>query len=85
MRQEGSASVVILSRNGDLVLPTPVRIILADGSLVERRVEADAWRAAGERLEIMVPGEVVGVELDPEGLFPDVDDSNDRWEAGPEG
>ena len=83
VRQEGSASVVILSRNGDLALPTPVRIILADGSLVERRVEADAWRAAGERLEIMVSGEVVGVELDPEGLFPDVDDFNDQWEAGP--
>lgn len=82
VRREGSASVVILSRSGDLLLPTPVRITLADGSVLERRVEADTWRAAGDRVELMVPGQVGAVELDPEGLFPDVDDANDRWPAG---
>ena len=82
VRREGSASAVILGRKGKLVLPTPVRLVLADGSVAERRVEADAWRAAGERVELIVPGQVVGVELDPEGLFPDVDPANDAWEAG---
>jgi hypothetical protein len=81
VRPEGEMTVVVLAREGELVLPTPVRLTFADGSVSERSVSADAWRASGGRFEVQAPGRVVGVELDPAGLYPDVNADDDIWQG----
>ena len=66
---------------GWAVLPTPVRVVLEDGSERELRISAGQWLRGGRSYETTIPGRAVEVQLDPEGLFPDVDRSNNDWTA----
>ncbi len=72
-------TTITLANRGGVVLPSPLRITLADGTVVDRQVGDGQWRAAGRTLRLEVPGTVVRVEIDPDGLFPDVDRTNNVW------
>lgn len=77
---DGATTIRIVDR-GEAVLPTPVRVVLEDGTVREEWISHDAW-LAGERVrEMRIEGVVVEVVLDPERLFPDVDRGNNRWAA----
>ena len=82
IQSDATTSTAILRGTGRLVLPTPVRITLVGGDVVERVVSPEAWRAAGLRVELEVRGRIERVELDPDGLYPDVDATDDVREAG---
>jgi hypothetical protein len=74
---------VLVSRQGDLCLPVPVRLEFADGNVVERvwtraEQEARTWL----RLEYQGPVKLVRAEVDPrQEFYLDTDKSNDRWFA----
>ena len=55
---------------------------LTDGTVRREEVSAERWLREGREVNMVVPGDVVEVVLDPEGLYPDVDRRNGRWEAG---
>ncbi|HET6361715.1 MAG TPA: M1 family metallopeptidase [Gemmatimonadota bacterium] len=79
---EGENRVRAVVRNDGTVLsPVVLRITAADGATTI--VEAPATRWFDGRREISVEGTVAGdvakVELDPEGLYADVDSSDDIW------
>jgi hypothetical protein len=78
---DADQSVVRLIDQGELQLPTPVRLTFADGRVEDRLVSVDRWQAAGGVVELKVAGRVERVELDPDGLYPDIDASNDVWLA----
>jgi aminopeptidase N len=80
-RLDGLCRIVLRDR-GHAILPTPVRLEMADGSTRRARVSAETWLEGERRYEMVVPEEVVRVELDPEGAFPDVERANNTWEAG---
>ncbi|MGD2070798.1 MAG: M1 family peptidase, partial [Gemmatimonadota bacterium] len=82
VERSGGRSRVTLRDLGWVVLPTPVELEMADGSVRRERVSAERWIAEGRRAELVVPGEVVRVTLDPAGAYPDVDRSNNRWPRG---
>jgi hypothetical protein len=78
----GKNHVVVAVRNdGTVISPVVLRITGADGTTTT--VEAPATRWFGGQREISVEGtvdaDVAKVELDPERLFADVDDSDDVW------
>lgn len=78
----GKNHVVTTVRNQGTVL-MPVRLVITTESGERVPVEApvDRW-FTGRRaiaVETMVDGEVASVALDPDGLFGDVDPSNDVW------
>jgi hypothetical protein len=78
----GKNHVVVAVRNdGTVISPVLLRITGTDGT--ETTVEAPATRWFGGQREISVEGTVGGdvakVELDPERLFADVDESDDVW------
>jgi hypothetical protein len=79
----GKNHIVATVRNEGTVL-MPVRLVVtsADGERVAAEAPAERW-FEGKRaiaVEAMVDGEVASVTLDPEGLFADVDPSDDVWE-----
>lgn len=76
---EGGRSTVVLRDLGHVVLPTPVRLTWADGTVRMEWVSAEAWLEVARVWSLTVPGEVVEVLLDPDGLFPDVDRQNSWW------
>ena len=78
----GRNHVVVAVRNdGTVIVPVVLRITTADGATT--MVEAPASRWFGGQREISVEGtvdgEVARVELDPDGLYADVDPSDDVW------
>jgi hypothetical protein len=77
-------SVIRIEDRGFAPMPTTVRIELDGGGVLEREIPVDRWLTGAAVVELRIPaaaGDVARVEIDPEGLFPDVDRSNNRWEA----
>ncbi|MEO0511277.1 MAG: M1 family metallopeptidase [Planctomycetota bacterium] len=74
------AEVTIAHREG-LVMPATWEASFDDGSTQRGRVPAEAWATGDDALVLLdVEGRgLVSFELDPDGVLPDVDRSNDRW------
>jgi len=85
--EAGDGGVTITVRNdGDVLSPIRARISTGGGATTSVEAPASVW-FDGDRvvtIEAEVEGTVTKVELDPEGLFADVDPSDDTWTAGPE-
>ena len=93
VRVSGTGTDIELVVRGGLIVPTPVRITMDDGSVENRLVKIEVWQLAATQLDPgpdgshtvrlgTIPGTAVRVELDPDGLFPDVDRSNNVWTGG---
>lgn len=65
--------------------PMPVRLALtrADGSTTRRILPVDPWLNDADTVRVQVPSSphLCRVEIDPEAAFPDVDRSNQAWQA----
>jgi hypothetical protein len=77
----GDSTAVVIEDRG--LAPMPVRLaITRQGGRVERReIPVDVW-LRGERratLRIASSPRITRVEIDPEGAFPDIDRTNNRW------
>jgi len=74
---------LVLEDRGDNPMPTRIRLTLANGATMDRAVPVAMWLRR-RRIEIDLPtaARVVRVELDPDGTFPDVEQSNNHWSAG---
>ena len=81
VEKDGGGSTVVLRSLGGVVLPTPLELTMADGTVRREWVPAETWLAVGREHRLAVPGDVQRVVLDPGGRFPDVDRSNNAWEG----
>ena len=78
---DGGTEIVVEDR-GTAPMPVRVQVLHADGTTRRLGVSEDAWLGGARRHTLIVRGApVVRVELDPEHRFPDIDRTNDRWEA----
>jgi hypothetical protein len=79
----GRNHVVATVRNeGTVLMPVRLVVVTDSGQRVPAETPVERW-FDGKRsiaVEATIDGEVAAVELDPEGLFADVDPSDDRWE-----
>jgi hypothetical protein len=78
----GRNHVVVAVRNDGTVLsPVILRITTADGATTEVEAPATRWFEGQQEISVegTVDGEVANVELDPDGLYADVDSSDDVW------
>jgi hypothetical protein len=78
----GRNHVVAAVRNdGTVISPVVLRITTADGATTTVDAPATRWFGGQEEISVegTVDGEVTKVELDPEGLYADVDASDDVW------
>jgi len=79
--EEGVTSIHLSNREG-LVMPTTLEIGFADGSSVRRDFPVEIWaRSDSYALPLRDAPEVTSVTLDPDGVLPDVERSNDTWPA----
>jgi len=74
----GDSSVITLADSGDVILPTPLAITRADGTVLHDTVAATRWLTT-RQIAVTVPGRVTGVVIDPAYAFADVNRSNDVW------
>ena len=74
--------VVVIEDHGFAIMPSRVRIQTTRGGTLERVVPVETWLSGANRAEITLPasvGEVTRVEIDPEGLFPDLRPTDNIW------
>ncbi len=79
----GVVSRVYLRNAGRMPMPVELALLMDDGSTQRLRLPVEIW-GLGDRYAALVPGpkKVSGVVIDPDGWYPDVDRSNNRWPAG---
>ena len=83
VRPSTSGIEIIIEDLGDAPMPVPVRITLADGSVIERVLPVEPWLEGRTRQTITLDSaEVASVEIDPDRRMPDVDRANNAWTAG---
>ncbi|MDH3271965.1 MAG: M1 family metallopeptidase [Gemmatimonadota bacterium] len=83
-KQGGGATVRIEDR-GLAIFPATVRIRTTNGGSIVHDIPVDHWLAGRTSFDIDVPasaGSVTRVEIDPNGVAPDVDRSNNFWPRG---
>ncbi len=81
-RLDSGATRITVQDLGWVPMPVLLEITLADGQVLDRTIPADRWlTGANEAVITLEPGtgSVTGVVIDPDGLFPDMDRSNNRW------
>lgn len=86
VRNGPDGTTIVIEDRGWAPMPARVTITRENGEILEREVPVDVWLGGATHAEIAVPAgpPVVRVELDAEHVFPDIDRSNDVWEAGGE-
>ncbi len=77
---EGDASAT-LTNHGELVMPVLLRITYTDDTVEDRVIPVEAWHSTNRWRTWWNTGgrSIQRVEIDPEGLMPDEDRSNNTW------
>lgn len=71
--------LVTLSSRQKLVMPATLRVDLADGTHLDRRVPVEAWlQQSAPKLWLPTTQRIVHVTLDPDARLPDADRGNNR-------
>lgn len=79
VRAAGDSTEIVLEDRGLAPMPSRLAISRADGTVQRLEVPVDVWLAGARRHVVRVASQpaVTRVQLDPEGLFPDIDRTND--------
>ncbi len=79
--REDGRTIVALDNNARMVMPVFLRVTFKDGSVENLTLPVEIWSTTDRwRAVIDKSGrEVRSVEIDPEGVLPDMDRSNNRW------
>lgn len=82
--RRGDDGVVIDLRNeGEMVMPALLRVTFADGSTRDERLPVEIWSSTNLwRAWVGRGGRVTRVQLDPDGLYPDTDRSDNEVVVG---
>lgn len=82
---DGESAYVTFTNLGEMVMPVEVQATYSDGSTELRTLPVEVWTSTNQWTAVWnVDGKkVVAIELDPEGVLPDVDLTNNTWKARP--
>jgi hypothetical protein len=78
----GDTTRVSLENQGTLVMPVDLAIGYADGRIERRRIPVEAWYGGKNFLYVITDGPVRSVTIDPDGMLPDVDRTDEAWTPG---
>ena len=81
VRPRGAALEVVIEDRGLAPMPVRLAVTRRDGTVERREVPVDVWLGGARSTTVRLPrgADVVRIAIDPEGLFPDVDRSNQEW------
>jgi hypothetical protein len=76
-----NGTTIVIRDRGQAPMPARVTIRRADGTTEQREVPVETWLGGAVRAEIVVTrgADVTEVVIDEQGVFPDVDRTNNRW------
>lgn len=81
LAEDGQSGYVTLKNLGEVVLPVPYRVTYADGTTEDHRLPVEAWASVNTwRAVFDAKGrKITRVEIDPDGLIPDMNPRNNVW------
>ena len=81
MSKDGASTEITIEDRGLAPMPVELAITRAGGSTERLHIPATVWLQGARTYVARVPRapEVMRVEIDPDGLFPDMDRSNQLW------
>jgi len=76
----GPVRLVLMNRR-EMVMPAELKLFYEDGSSEVRRLPAEIWLLGNRYSTVLDIGarRLVGIELDPRHVYPDVEPRNNRW------
>ena len=79
----GDSVQITVADRGLAPMPVPLVITRADGTVQRLELPVQVWLGGARRTSVSVAAQpvVVRVAIDPDGLYPDVDRSNQTWPA----
>lgn len=78
---EGDVTSIEIADLGWVPMPARVTVTTASGETSTQEIPVEAWLDGGTTADLQLRGpEVVKVEIDAAGVFPDIDRSNNVWE-----
>ena len=77
----GDSVAVVITDRGLAAMPVLVAITRADGTVQRIELPVDGWLRGERRQTLRISGRpaITRIEIDPDGLFPDVDRRNQVW------
>jgi len=84
VRADGDSVAITIEDRGLAPMPVLLAVTRSDRSVQRITVPVDVWLHGARRHVVQVAGhpDVVRVEIDPDGDFPDVNRDNQRWTQG---
>ncbi|HEY9515692.1 MAG TPA: M1 family metallopeptidase [Gemmatimonadaceae bacterium] len=81
VREEGDSVAITIEDRGLAPMPVLMAITRADGNVIRVDAPVDVWLQGARQWVVRLPRtpNVVRVEIDPDGAFPDVDRGNQLW------
>jgi hypothetical protein len=71
---------IFLSNRAQMVLPVTLELRYADGSTDTRELPIEMWNLGSRfRYRLAAGKPIVGVAVDPRGIYPDIERGNNRW------
>ncbi len=78
--QTGDTAFIYLSTRAEMVLPVTLELRYADGSTEMRDYPIEMWNLGTHfTARVGTAQRVVGVVVDPRGIYPDINRANNRW------
>ena len=78
----GDTTRVVFENRGGIPMPLEARILYRDGEEQRHEIPVDAWQADGTYVLEVSGGAVRNVQIDPDGVLPDVNRGNNVWGRG---
>ncbi len=78
---QGDTTRVTLASEGGLLMPFELAVTYEDGSTDEVRIPVEAFFTSDTYTTLLTGGPAQRLELNADGLLPDVDDSDNTWTA----
>ena len=74
------STYIFLSNRGQMTLPVTLELEYADGTRETQQLPVEMWNLGNRfTFRARTSKRVVGVALDPKGIYPDIDRANNRW------
>jgi hypothetical protein len=81
VRQVGNETEITIEDRGYAPMPVLLAVTRADGTTQRLEVPVEVWLSGARRHTLRIPAApaVTRIEIDPEGVFPDLDRANNVW------
>ena len=81
VQHTSDGAIVVLDNLGDMVMPVKMAVEYRDGSSEVIELPVEIWHQTSRwRAGIKTKGRrIQSIELDPDGVLPDMDRANNRW------